>query len=158
MAESNQNIAIQQTNKQDQWFEEMINSIRIDQLQIQTNTASEEKTRMYNNFIEGKHSEMFSDLRNKSSQYFIEELVKKFITELNDRKVITNQLAFDLSDAKVLVWAEINNYDEASESGLILAEAKTNAEFSNFGFHISSTIVEQGDKLSVPPHYSSIKN
>lgn len=113
---------------------------------------------MYNNFIEGKHSEMFSDMRNISSQFFIEELVKEYIAELNTRNVATSQLAFDLSDAKVLVWAEISDFDEDSEDGLILAEAKTNARFSNFGFHISSTIIEKGDNLPVPPHYSSIKN
>jgi hypothetical protein len=158
MTESNQNIAIQQPNKQDQWFESMINSIKVDQLQIQTKTASEEKTRIYNNLVEGKHSEMFSDMRNISSQFFIEELVKEYISELNVRNVQTNKLAFDLSDAKVLVWAEINDFDESSEDGLILAEAKTNARFSNFGFHISSTIIEKGDQLSIPPHYSPVKN
>lgn len=158
MSETTENIAIQSSNKQDQWFESLIHSIKIDQLQLQTNTAAEEKIRMYNNFIEGKYSEVFSDMRYKSSQFFIEELVKKYISELNERKVSTSQLAFDLSDAKVLVWAEIESFDEKSEDGLILAEAKTNALFSNYGFHISSTIIEKSDKLSVPPHYSSIKN
>lgn len=158
MTESNQNIATQQSNKQDQWFETMINSIKVDQLQIQTNTASEEKTRIYTNFIEGKHSEMFSDMRNISSQFFIEELVKEYISELTRRNVSTTQLAFELSDAKVLVWVEINDFDEDSEDGLILSEAKTNARFSSFGFHISSTIIEKGDNLLIPPHYSSIKN
>lgn len=158
MSESTQNIAIQQSSKQDQWFETMINSIKVDHLQMQTNTASEEKTRIYNNLVEGKHSEMFSDMRNISSQFFIEELVKEYISELNTRNVSTNQLAFELSDAKVLVWAEINDFDEDSEDGLILAEAMTNARFSNFGFHISSTIIEKGDNLPIPPHYSSVKN
>lgn len=158
MADSAQNIAKHQSSKQDRWFESLINSIKVDQLELQTNTASEEKARMYSNFIEGKHSEMFSDMRNISSQYFIEELVKEYISELNQRNVSTHQLAFDLSDAKVLVWAEIDDFDEVSEDGLILAEAKTNARFADFGFHISSTIVEKGDSLKVPPHYSSVKN
>lgn len=158
MTKTAENTASQQSNKQDQWFESMINTIKVDQLQLQTNTATEEKTRVYTNIIEGKHSENYLDMRNMSSQFFIEELVKEYISELSERKVSTNQLAFDLSDAKVLVWAEINDFDEESEDGLILAEAKTNSRFSNYGFHISSTIVEQGDNLSVPPHYSSIKN
>ena len=112
MSEIAENSAIQQPSKQDQWFESLINSIKVDQLQIQTNTATEEKSRMYTNFIEGKHSEMFSDMRNISSQYFIEELVKEYISELTIRNVSTSQLAFDLSDAKVLVWAEIEDFDE----------------------------------------------
>jgi len=56
-------------------------------MQMQTNTASEEKTRRYNNLVEGKHSEMFSDRKNISSQFFIEELVKEYISELNIRKL-----------------------------------------------------------------------
>lgn len=158
MQELDQNIALKQSSKQDQWFEAMISSIKVDQLQIQTKTASEQKARIYNNLVEGKHSETFSEMRNMSSQFFIEELVKEYITELNTRNVMTNQLAFDLSNAKVLVWAEINDFDEDAEDGLILAEAKTNARFSNFGFHISSTIIEKGDNLPIPPHYSSIKD
>ena len=102
-------------------------------------------------------SEIFSEMRNLSSQFFIEELIKEFISELNERKVNTNQLAFDLSDAKVLVWAEIDDFDEKSEDGIILAEAKTNSKFAKYGFHISSTIIEKEDNLSVPPHYSSVK-
>lgn len=158
MKNKTENIVTESLSKQDQWFESLISSIKVDQVQLQTSTATDEKARMYNNFIEGKHSETFSDMRNMSSQYFIEELVKEYISELNQRKVSTNQLAFDLSDAKVLVWAEINDDDESSEDGLILAEAKTNARFSNYGFHISSTIVERGDNLKVPRHYSSIKD
>ncbi|MGM0581720.1 MAG: hypothetical protein ACQETL_13625 [Bacteroidota bacterium] len=97
-------------------------------------------------------------MRNKSSQYFIEKVVKEFLSELNSRNVTTNQLAFDLSDAKILVWAEIEDFDETSEDGLILSEAKVNSHFSDFGFHISSTIIEKSDNLPVPPHYASIKN
>jgi len=156
MSDTAQNITLESSNKLDQWFESMIGSIKVDHLQLQTKTATDDKTRMYNNIIEGRHSEMFSDMRNISSQFFIEDLVKEYLTELNERKVITHNLAFELSDAKVLVWAEIENFDESSEDGLILAEAKTNALFSKYGFHISSTIIEKGDNLTVPPHYLSI--
>lgn len=152
------NSTIQQSSDQDQWFESLINSIKVDQLQLQTNTATEAKTRMYNNIFEGKLLDSCLDMRNISSQLLIQELIKEYLSELNDRKVSTSQLAFDLSDAKVLVWAEIEDLDEESEDGLILAEAKTNALFSNYGFHISTTIIEKGDNLAVPPHYASIKN
>ena len=158
MAGSTKNIAEQQSKKQDQWFEKLISSIKVDKLQLQTNTASDDKIRMYNNMIEGKHSEMFSDMRNISSQFFIETLVKEYLIELNNRNVNTSQLAFELSDAKILVWAEINDFDESSEDGLILAEAKINSKYSKFGFHISSTIVEKGDNLHFPPHYSSYQD
>ena len=145
------------SEKLDQWFESLISSIKVDHLQLKTDTATIEKKRIYDNMIEGRFSDMALDMRNSSSQFFIEELVKDFISELNERKVSTHKLAFDLSDAKVLVWAEIDDLDEQSEDGLILAEARINAHFSKYGFHISSTIVEKSDNLFVPPHYSSVK-
>ena len=143
--------------KLDSWFEGMIGTIKVDQLQLQTKTASEEKTKLYHDMIEGRQSELVSNLRNMSSQFFIEELVKEYLTGLNQRGASLNKMAFDLSDARILVWAEINDGDEFSEDALILAEAQVNARFSRHGFHISSTIVESGDDLSVPPHYSLIK-
>ena len=50
-----ENTLSEKSSKQDEWFESLINTIRADQLQLQTRTADEEKTRMYNNFIEGRH-------------------------------------------------------------------------------------------------------
>jgi hypothetical protein len=143
--------------KMDKWFEGMINSITVDQLQLQTETANEEKVQMYMNMIEGKHYATFSKTRNISSQFFIEELVKEYLSEINSRKVNTKNLAFELSDAKILVWAEITESDDQSENGLILSEAKTNAKFSKYGFHISSTIVDDCDNVKIPPHYALIK-
>lgn len=158
MTEITKKTTSDKATKQDQWFEALINAIKVDQLQLQTNTASKETTQLYTNIIEENHPEIFSNLRNASSQYFISELITTYIQELKNRNVATSQLAFDLSDANVLVWAEIDDSDEDSENGLILAEAKTNADFSQHGFHISSTIVEKGDNLSVPSHYRSTKN
>ena len=157
MTISESNITSKEDQKRDQWFEGFINAIKADHLQIQTNTASDEKSRLYNNMIEGKHLEVVSEMRNVSSQFFIQSLVTDFLKELEVRNVSTNKLAFDLGDAKVLVWAEIDDDDEASEDGLILAEAKVNADYSKNGFHITSTIIESGDNQSVPPHYASIK-
>lgn len=158
MTELTKNTGSKEASKQDQWFEALINTIKVDQLQLQTKTASKETTWLYTNIIEENHPEIFSNLRTASSHYFIAQLITTYIQELKNRNVTTSQLAFDLSDANVLVWAEISDTDEDSENGLILAEAKTNAEFSQHGFHISSTIVEKGDNLSVPSHYRSTKN
>lgn len=151
-----QDISHNSSQKRDDWFERMLNSLQVDYLQLQTDTADEEKKRMYDIMINGKYSEMFSDMRRTSSQFFIEQLIKEYLNELKKRQVTPKQIAFDLSDAKVLVWTEINDSDENSEDGLILAEAKINAKYSKYGFHISSTIVENSDNISVPPHYSIV--
>ena len=61
--------------------------------------------------------------------------------EIKDRDIKPIKLAFDYSDSKVLVWAEIDN--ESFEDQLILSQAKINAKFSSEGFCISTTIVEK---------------
>lgn len=157
----NETIKTQGTNyntskKMEEWFEEMLNSLRVDQIQLQTDTADEDKKRFYDIMFNGKYHEMFSDMRSTSSQFFIEHLVKEYLHELKSQQVNPIHLAFELSDAKVLVWTEINDDDETSEDGLILSEAKINAKYSKYGFHISSTIVESSDEIPVPPHYSLI--
>lgn len=145
------------SKKMEEWFEGLLNSLKVDQIQLQTGTADEEKMRLYGNMINGKYHEMFSDMRSNSSQFFIEHLVKEYLLELKNQNVKTIHLALELSDAKVLVWTEINDDDERSEDGLILSEAKINAKYSKYGFHISSTIVESSDSIPVPPHYSLIR-
>lgn len=138
------------------WFDDLVSSIRVDQLQLETNTASAEKETFYNNFISGNHIENMAEMRSITSKTFIEELVFFYLKELKLRAVHLEKLAFVLSDAKVLVWAEINDNDDSNEDNLLLSEAKTNAHFSKYGFHVSSTIVEESDSLEVPPHYQKV--
>ena len=62
----------------------------------------------------------------------------------------------DLSDASVLVWAEIADDDELMEDQLRLAQAKINAQYSQYGFYLSSTIVEESDCMPIPSHYQPL--
>ena len=91
-----------------------------------------------------------------SSAFFIKNLIDSYFIELGERRARPNRVALELSNSKVLVWAEIENDDELTEDALILSAAKVNYAFSTFGFHISSTIVEVGDKLNVPKHYKEV--
>ena len=91
-----------------------------------------------------------------SSAFFIKNLIDSYFIELGERIARPNRVALELSNSKVLVWAEIENDDELTEDALILSAAKVNYAFSTFGFHISSTIVEVDDKLNVPKHYKEV--
>ena len=91
-----------------------------------------------------------------SSAFFIKNLIDSYFIELGERRARPNRVALELSNSKVLVWAEIENDDELTEDALILSAAKVNYAFSTFGFHISFTIVEVDDKLNVPKHYKEV--
>jgi hypothetical protein len=75
---------------------------------------------------------------------------------LSSLKHNPKKLGLELSNSKVLVWAEIYDNDDETEKALILAQAKVNARYSKFGFAISSTIVEECDQLAVPNHYHNV--
>jgi len=154
LAEKNNHIENQQDTNQ--WFDDMISNLRVDQLLLQADVLEKHKKEVYEAMISGDHDFMHNYARKTSSAFFIKNLIDSYFIELVERKAIPNRLAFELSNSKVLVWAEIDNDDEETEDALILTAAKVNYEFSKYGFHISSTIVEEDDKLNIPKHYKEV--
>lgn len=141
------------SEKSEAWFEKFLATIEIDRMMLETNTAGEEKRRMYDNLINNNSEEIFKEFRKSSSRLFIGKLVSEYVSLLLEKDVDLKKLAFELGDSKVLVWAEIKADDEDAEKNLLLSEAKVNYEFAEYGFHISSMIVEDCDQLPVPSHY-----
>jgi hypothetical protein len=115
-----------------------------------------QKKEVYEAMIMGNQDFMHKYARKTSSAFFIKNLVDSYFIELGERKARPNRVALELSNSKVLVWAEIENDDELTEDVLILSAAKVNYAFSTFGFHISTTIVEVDDNLNVPKHYKEV--
>lgn len=141
----------------DEWFNQFITHIKLDKMLIETDTAPAEKKEFYSNAMSGNLPQMFSSLRIESTKYYISKIVNDYFSELHNRKANPQRLAFDFSDAKILVWAQIATDDEPTEDALLISEAEANAKYSTNGFFISSTIVEDCDKLDVPPHYHEVK-
>jgi hypothetical protein len=142
--------------KMKSWFEQMIQKLAVDKMRLETGTASPEMEARYEQLIFGSQAEISQSARVMSSMYFIEALVSDYLHDLVQRKARPQKLALEPSDAKVLVWAEIDEDDEKTEDALLLAEATVNAKYDKYGFHISSTIVESSDKLAVPNHYLTV--
>ncbi|MFI5136564.1 MAG: hypothetical protein ACHQIM_01970 [Sphingobacteriales bacterium] len=139
------------------WFDKFLSSISVDRMLMETNTASPETDKIYTDLIYERYDEIHSMARSTSSFYFINKLVIDYLIELKSFKAIPQKLALDVSDAKILVWAQIKDNDELTEDALILSEARANSKYSDNGFFVSSTIVEESDSLDVPPHYHEIK-
>lgn len=147
------------TNIQDiskNWFDEMVAHLRYDEQLFHNDIMDDDKKEFYNVMMDGNVEAMSSIVRNQSSTYFITRLIKDYFKELISSKKTPKRIAVELSDSKVLVWAEIYSNDEEMENALILSQAKINAQYSKFGFNISSTIVEDCDNLQIPNHYKSI--
>ncbi|WP_462267368.1 hypothetical protein [Mucilaginibacter sp.] len=140
-----------------QWFNGFIAHISVDKMMMETNTAPSDLKDFYTSAMLEDYAAISKTIRDTSSKYFIGNLVQFYINAFVTYKIAPQKLAFDFSDAKILVWAEILDNDEKAEEALILSEAKANAKFADTGFYISSTIVEQSDDLPIPSHYNEVK-
>lgn len=138
------------------WFEHIIDDIRADHLMYTSGAVTKEKKEFYDGLILGKNEALFTDIRQSSSKYFISSIVKDYLQELKNHNSSPLHLAMALSDSKILVWAVIRDNDELTEDALLISEAKVNGKYYEKGFYLNSTIVEESDKLSTPPHYQNI--
>ncbi len=141
----------------EQWFDDMVAGLRVDQILMETKTLSKDKQEVYDAMINKDYNEVHDYARNLSSKYFIKNLIDTYLFSLATYQRIPRKLGLELSNSKVLVWAEISSDDEMTEDALILSAAKANQKFSKYGFHISSTIVEEDDNLELPVHYKEVK-
>lgn len=156
MVTENLNKNQNQLNDTEAWFDNMVANLRYDQSLIENEIIEEDKKKIYDAIISGNQNFMHSYARQSSSVFFITNMVEVYFKELLKSKSKPKNIALELSNSKILVWAEIKDDDEIMEDALILAEAKINAYFSKYGFHITSTIVEESDSLEVPRHYKKV--
>lgn len=140
------------------WFDEIISNLRVDQLLMETHLLDKHKAEVYEALIAGKEDFVHDYARKTSSAFFIKNLLDSYFIELGQRKAAPRKIALELSNSKILVWAEIENEDEHTEDSLILTTAKVNNEYSKYGIHVSTTIVEKDDFLKVPDHYKIVLN
>jgi hypothetical protein len=138
------------------WFEGLIDHIRTDHFMYTTGAVTAEKKKFYDDVILGDGKNMFSEIRETSSKYFISSILNDYLKELESFGIRPLKLSMALSDSKILVWAEINDNDEATEDALLISEAKVNGKYYEKGFYLNSTIIEKSDNLSTPPHYQKI--
>lgn len=138
------------------WFENFIESIKQDKRNIELGIAPPQKTELYEAAMNKDMDKISSLSISTASMYFITKILHAYISELSAKQCKPINLAFDLNDSEILVWAIINDDDEKTEDQLWLSEAKVNADFYKSGFNISTTIIEKSDNISIPPHYKTI--
>lgn len=144
-------------SKVNDWFHELIHSVKTDKMLFEQKAMSDEKISMYRDLANNDLDRLAKRILTEVRIDLIKKVFIEYLTEVYNRKVNYKELAFDLGVNKVLVWAELGNHDEKSEDNLILAEAKVNEKFYEFGFGVSSTIVFEQDELPVPSHYQLYK-
>ncbi len=137
------------------WFDEMIATLRVHQLTLQTNTAQEEVRSFYDTVINGSKTQLAFLSKEIAHQNFIPQIIIDYLSLVGNNMPL--KLAFDISGSEILVWAEIEDDNYAMEHKLIMSEAKVNAKYHEFGYDLTSMIVEQGESLNIPNHYRIYK-
>lgn len=148
-------------NQHEKWFENLIGSVKQailhDKQALEAGNASKETLAFYSSWRDGNMTQVWTMSREASSNQLISEIAIDYLKSLYEKKISVKKLAMDNSSDKILVWAEINDDDEASELGLIRIESQINGKYSNTGINLDSIIVESSDCLKVPPHYIMIQ-
>lgn len=139
-----------------EYFNNFISELRTDELSLKTGVASEDKVKKYNIYSKGTPKEIARYNVSSNSLELIKDLIVDYMKSIKQFNANPTKLAFDWSVNKLRVWAEIKDNDETTENALILSEAKANALNKNYGVYVTTTIVEDSDKLNIPPHYTSI--
>lgn len=154
--ESNmEKTAIARDKQRAAWFDELIATLRLHEVQLDTGTMPEAIKNLYTVLMSGNMDEMFRLNKVAAQEFFVKNIIIEYLRLLGEN--LPKKLAFDFNDSEVLVWAEIADNDHAMDKLLTQAEAKINAKFHPYGFDMESMIVESGDKLSVPNHYKTFK-
>jgi len=138
------------------WFDDLISTLRLHELQIATGTAEQRIKEFYETMISNNFDEMFRLGKAASQEFFVKKIIFEYLQMLRDK--LPPKLAFDFNDSEVLVWAEIEDDNEEQEQLLTQAEAKINSRFHLYGFDMESMIVEKGDKIPIPNHYKIFRS
>ena len=139
-----------------QWFDNLVNSIRLEELQLVSGVADKVKQDFWRPLLENNNLDIALRSREMSSRLIVPELISDYLIGLRERNINLISLSLQLSDSKLLVWVVVNDDDEASGDQLFLHEAMINSKYSYYGFHISTTIMEKSDDCSTPSQYHQI--
>jgi hypothetical protein len=145
------------SDKLDNWFNTFIESLEADKFLLKEDLATEETKHLYGVLMNENIEEMMRISMTASKMYFIETIIKDYLTELKKCEAKFKKIALDLGTSKVLTWVELADDDENSEDKFIMAEARLNAKYQEDGFYISTTIVEERDHIPIPAHYHQLR-
>lgn len=143
----------------EQPFEELISNfvsyMASEQLQLETNVASDEKRHMWESYFRGNMLPMMRESSKHWKPLINVQITVDFLKGIQSDSNISNpELYFRSSQNKVYIWAVVENNDEKSIDGIIGAVLDVNYHFKDLGVSLSPTIVERSQGIPVPDNYT----
>ena len=84
---------------------------------------------MYDAIINNDYDKVMQETTNAAMQYFTINILKKYVAVINSMRIKPFLLGVYHGNREILIWSEINDDDDNTESQLFIAEAKVNASF-----------------------------
>ena len=95
-----------------EWFGALIHDLKLTKNLLNNSMASKDTTNMFDGFIFGDGTDLFSTVREKSTQALISKLIHDYFAELQKLEVSPLKLYLDHNDSQLFVWAEIEDDDD----------------------------------------------
>lgn len=143
-------------NDTEKWFDNLVATIRAHQVQIESGIADDVMKNMYAAFINHDLDKIHELSRESSSRYLISKMIFTFFDNFKKPGNLPIELALQLSNNGVNIWAIVDDYDENAEREIILSTAKTNAAFHDLGLRIDTTILEKSDNFPIPNQFQKV--
>lgn len=152
-----QEVSTEQQTKNEQWFDDFVWSIRADQQALAGGVATDGKQELYRTLIGNNVTDIVDVSVAQARKHYIKCMLVDYVLELRvSNKFPFIKLAVSFNNAELLVWAEIEDDAWEVERKLIMAEAKINSIYHKKGFDMTTTIVEECDRIPVPSHYQML--
>lgn len=150
------NPSSEKSNRLIEMFDGMVAQLRADELAMESDVASNEKTKFYNSLLEDNQIEVAKVALDMGRMIIIPSMLNDFVLNLKNSDTLPLNLSVSFNQEKLLVWATVSSNNETMEDAVFIAEAKVNAKYHTTGFHVSSTVVYDEDKVTKPAHYQTI--
>lgn len=138
------------------WFGELFHELRTHKMMLTTGTAPTDMQAHYQALMQKNFVVAATQAKDVYNRTLTGTAVVEFVQAVLRGSHKPHRLAFSVADSSLLVWAVVEDEDEAAEQAVYLAEAEVNAGLRATGFRISSTVVEESDGFAIPAHYQTV--
>jgi hypothetical protein len=138
-----------------EWFDERVNFLRQHQQEIELDVANGGTRRLFESMMKGDLEEISLHNIQMGQRHFISQMLTQYLILVSDLPF--RKLAFGANYSALLIWAEINDGDEATENALTRAGSKILGQYGDYGFEVLDMIVEASENLKIPTNYIPYK-
>ena len=142
----------------DTWWENLISGmahyLQTDQMLLDTGVAPKETKAFYDALRANDPIGITRPGKQAAYSVLTTHALRIFAMELGKARPLELYVYHDAAD--LLLWAIINDDDEATHDAIIMAASEANVQMQAENFYIETMVVEKSDRIAVPNHYIAL--